>query len=274
MGKKPPHITSARGTLNLIYCLNHTARQTETNDTFFPWNVVRVCVLRYFSSSTSLAHLYNFAAICCLLKKNKSLSFKIIAGCQSGTVLLPAGRPVFKRILYLAWAGFSICWVRQRLKFFIPPGLYSEKAGTAQYLFTYSEEMEKGFFSVLSGFLSQLRGYTLCNGCLDTSSIPIPLLPLWATKRTVNIAALFREIMFPGCDMKGSKMNTGSCVLQELPIYWWVFFTEFRKTSTAFSEELLTGEMYTCSSFLDTELFKGRKQNSVMNQPDLFLPSI
>lgn len=146
MGKKPPHITSARGTLNLIYCLNHTARQTETNDTFFPWNVVRVCGLRYFSSSTSLAHLYNFAAICCLLKKNKSLPFKIIAGCQSGTVLLPAGRPVFKRILYLAWAGFSICWVRQRLKFFIPPGLYSEKAGTAQYLYIFWGDGERNFF--------------------------------------------------------------------------------------------------------------------------------
>lgn len=104
-----------------------------------------MCVLRY-SSSTSLAHLYNFAAICCLLQKNKSLSFKIIAGCQSGTVLLPAGRPASKRILYLAWAGYSICWVRQRLKFFIPPGLYSEKAGTAQYCYIFWGDGERKLF--------------------------------------------------------------------------------------------------------------------------------
>lgn len=108
-GKKTPHVTSAWGPLNLIYCFNHTARRTETNDRFFPWNVVRVCVfkkkLRYFSSSTGLAHLNNFAAICCLLKKNKSLSFKIAADVEA---LLPARRPTFKRILYLAWAGYFI----------------------------------------------------------------------------------------------------------------------------------------------------------------------
>lgn len=103
MEEKNPHIASAQGPLNLIYCVNHTARQIETNDTFFPWNVVRVCVPRYFSPSTSLAHLYNFAAICCLLKKNKSLSFKIIAGCQSGTVLLPAGRPALHG--FFIWPG-------------------------------------------------------------------------------------------------------------------------------------------------------------------------
>lgn len=146
MGKKTPHVTSARGPLNLIYILNHTARQTETNDTFFPWNVVRVCVLRYFSSSTSLAHQYNFAAICCLGKKNKSLSFKIIAVCQSGTLLLPAGRPAFKTILYLAWGSYSLCWVRQRLKFFISPGLYSENSGTAQYLCTFLRDGERKLF--------------------------------------------------------------------------------------------------------------------------------
>lgn len=61
---------------------------------FFPWNVVRMYVLRYFSS-TSLAHLYNFAAICCLLKQINHSHLKLLLDvevaqccCQQGSLLL------------------------------------------------------------------------------------------------------------------------------------------------------------------------------------------
>lgn len=177
---------------------------------FFPWNVVRVCVSRYFSSSTSLAHLYNFAAICCFLKQNKSLSFKINAGCQSGTVLLPGRRPAFGRIFCLAWASCLVCWVRPRLKFFIPPGLYSEKAKTAQYLYIFWGD-EKESYPVLFVILNELRLYTLPSGCMNTFSIPTPLL-LWAAKRTVNTAAFLEKRMFSRCETKGSK-NTGFSIV-------------------------------------------------------------
>ena len=61
--------------------------------------------------------------------------------------------------------------------------------------------------------------------------------------------------MFSRCDMKGSKENPGSCVLQELLNYFRVKKAEVGKTSTAFSAELMIGEMYTGSSFLDKEIF-------------------
>lgn len=171
---------------------------------FFPWNVVRVCVPRYSSSSTSLAHLYNFAAICCLLKQNKSLSFKINAGCQSGTVLLPGRRPAFGRIFCLAWASYSVCWVRPRLKFFIPPG-NSEKAKTAQYLcifwgdgerklscsFCYSEQAQALHFAQWMHEYLLCPNITFAVGCQE------------------NTAAFLEKRMFSRFDTKGSK-NTGS----------------------------------------------------------------
>lgn len=213
-----------------------------------------MCVLRYFSSSTTLAHLYNFAAICCLLKKNKSLSFKIIAGCQSGTVLLPAGRPAFKRVLYLAWAGYSICWVRQRLKFFIPPRLYSEKAETAEYLYIFwGDGARKLFCSFCCSeqaqglhFAQWMPGYFFPDTTFATAGY----------QKNNEHSRFFEKIMFTRCDMKGSKESTGSCVLQELPIYSWVKKIEVRKMSTAFSGDLMIGEMYTCSSFLDRDFWR------------------